>query len=489
MADVFISYKRRRRIAAGHLARILEAHGLTVWYDLALRASGPFRKEIETELKSARSTLVLWCALSRDSAWVCDEAEVAKSLGTYLPVFLEDGVKPPLGLGQIQGIDLSRWDGSPRHAAIDSLINAICAMVGRPLALDSDKLKTADREWNLYGRPSMLKAALESDDVESSFSANSVEQPTHSKGDATGQKRERNAISLDDAAMGLKQRTLNEWKIGASSVIDLGWTRPEITIEPRGYLGGDRLRDCFETISWLTGKTRDESRAAYLEWRDSFDGGYYTNDPVAVLENVATSLQSKLVAHVCDYTTIRGLERSGLAKAVGFTGNVLAVADGGATVMIHRRAKTGTAIGPDQYHIFGGWIDPYKDLNSIERCARREFTEEADAECDLSGTPVLLAHELFPQCDFVSTMFLGGQVKSTGRHVNREGSAEPVALGDLPRLFEISDWVDSGRQALLVWLRLGCPVNGRPGAVGEQLARATLNECLEICRYRRLCAD
>ena len=57
MADIFISYKSQRRPAVEHLARVLEFHGYTVWFDEALTAGEEFSQPIERELRAARAVL------------------------------------------------------------------------------------------------------------------------------------------------------------------------------------------------------------------------------------------------------------------------------------------------------------------------------------------------------------------------------------------------------------------------------------------------
>ena len=130
MADVFISYKTERRNAAQHLSRILELNGFSVWFDYGLLSGADFGPQIERELRAAKAVVVLWCRLSHDSHWVLEEAHLAERLGTMTPVWLEP-VELPLGFGRADTIDLSNWDGSPRSASLDRLLNEVGRRVGR----------------------------------------------------------------------------------------------------------------------------------------------------------------------------------------------------------------------------------------------------------------------------------------------------------------------------------------------------------------------
>ncbi len=135
MADVFISYKSERRPAISHLARVIENYGYTVWFDYALMPGGSFSAQIERELRAARAVIVVWCSMSVRSVegktnWVVEEADLAKQLGTYLPVWLEP-VDLPLGFRMGDVIDISEWNGDPRSHEIDRLIEQLTSKTQR----------------------------------------------------------------------------------------------------------------------------------------------------------------------------------------------------------------------------------------------------------------------------------------------------------------------------------------------------------------------
>jgi hypothetical protein len=135
MADVFISYKSERRPAISHLARVIENHGYSVWFDYALMPGGSFSAQIERELRAARAVIVVWCSMSTRSVegktnWVVEEADLAKDLDKYLPVWIEP-VDLPLGFRMDEVIDIADWNGDPRSHDIDRLIEKLSLKIQR----------------------------------------------------------------------------------------------------------------------------------------------------------------------------------------------------------------------------------------------------------------------------------------------------------------------------------------------------------------------
>jgi len=166
MADVFISYKSERRAAAEHLAEILSAHGYSVWWDYSLVSGVDFRAKIEAELHAAKAVIVLWCALSRSSRWVLDEATMAEKAHALIPVKI-DGAPPAFGFGSVHTINLSEWDGAPQSDRLSRLLRDVAEKVGRPARSDAARLGEVERAWIRYGSPSLAKFALSASDASS----------------------------------------------------------------------------------------------------------------------------------------------------------------------------------------------------------------------------------------------------------------------------------------------------------------------------------
>jgi hypothetical protein len=134
-ADVFISYKREDEAVVARLVAGLEADGLTVWWDRDIEGASSWRDAIQQSLTSATCVIVVWSEVSVSGAgeFVQDEAAVAKSRGTLLPVRV-DKVDPPLGFGQRQALDLINWRGNQQDPRFLDVLAAVRAMItGGPI--------------------------------------------------------------------------------------------------------------------------------------------------------------------------------------------------------------------------------------------------------------------------------------------------------------------------------------------------------------------
>lgn len=128
---VFLSYSRDDRAKAEAIVAVLEARGLTVWWDGLIEGGHAFADKIEQALTSADAVVVLWSENSVHSHWVRDEAASGRDRGRMVPVTV-GGVEPPLGFRQIQHVDLSRWHGRRGAPEVDDLCHAIMSVAGVP---------------------------------------------------------------------------------------------------------------------------------------------------------------------------------------------------------------------------------------------------------------------------------------------------------------------------------------------------------------------
>ncbi|MET0216095.1 MAG: toll/interleukin-1 receptor domain-containing protein [Vicinamibacterales bacterium] len=131
MPDVFLSYAREDRERARVLARALESHGWSVWWDRKLVAGEAFDETIERQLATANSVVVLWSEHSISSEWVRNEASAASERDVLVPVLLDD-VKQPLEFRRRHAADLTHWTGDPTEGEFLGLIAGIAAKTGRP---------------------------------------------------------------------------------------------------------------------------------------------------------------------------------------------------------------------------------------------------------------------------------------------------------------------------------------------------------------------
>ncbi|MEO0982489.1 MAG: toll/interleukin-1 receptor domain-containing protein [Pseudomonadota bacterium] len=133
MADVFISYKREDQEEHGRvspIAEALRAEGYEVFYDVQIPPGSSWEEVLEQKIAAAKCVLVLWSQHSVDSDWVKEEADLAKTAGKLIPVFI-DQVRPPLGFARIEGADLSTWTGSLDHPEWRNLVAAVKARIGQ----------------------------------------------------------------------------------------------------------------------------------------------------------------------------------------------------------------------------------------------------------------------------------------------------------------------------------------------------------------------
>lgn len=128
MSDIFISYKREDEVKVARLVRALTNAGLEPWWDRGLPSGENWRANIEATLNAAKVVIVAWTheSVSPAGDFVRDEASQAKARGALVPVLLER-VRPPLGFGEIQAIDLSRWRGSGGDPDFLDLVAALRA--------------------------------------------------------------------------------------------------------------------------------------------------------------------------------------------------------------------------------------------------------------------------------------------------------------------------------------------------------------------------
>ena len=168
---IFISYKDEDRERVRPLAEALERRGWPVWWDRDIRAGESFRKVITQALDDAACVVVLWSELSVDSEWVQEEAQWARHRNILVPVIFDDGVRQPLGFGQVQKANIAGWSGEADDPVLDDLLTGVATLLGFdyiPPLLDSE-------EWEaIQEATSASMGAAEARQIESVEAADSA---------------------------------------------------------------------------------------------------------------------------------------------------------------------------------------------------------------------------------------------------------------------------------------------------------------------------
>jgi hypothetical protein len=136
MSHVFISYKREDELRVGRIARALEAEGLEVWWDRGLPGGESWHRNIEAKLQDAGCVVVVWSAnsTSAEGGFVREEARRGLSRNILVPILIDKLDQLPLGFGEIQALDLTRWRGERRSADFQDLVRTIRAkLANEPL--------------------------------------------------------------------------------------------------------------------------------------------------------------------------------------------------------------------------------------------------------------------------------------------------------------------------------------------------------------------
>jgi formylglycine-generating enzyme required for sulfatase activity len=131
MSDIFISYAREDRPRAEAIAKALEEHGWSVWWDWNIPAGKTFRQVIQEQLDKARCVIVLWSATSIASEWVIEEASEGNDRGILVPVLIAN-VRPPLGFRSMHAADLTGWERDAGAPAFRRLCSDIEALIEAP---------------------------------------------------------------------------------------------------------------------------------------------------------------------------------------------------------------------------------------------------------------------------------------------------------------------------------------------------------------------
>ncbi len=105
MADIFVSYAKEDLAAVDLLREDLEAKGFSVWSDTQLLPGHEWRTRLREEIDQSRALIVVWTSHSKNSTFVQEEVDRARSVDKPVIALRERGFKVeevPLGFGSIQ---------------------------------------------------------------------------------------------------------------------------------------------------------------------------------------------------------------------------------------------------------------------------------------------------------------------------------------------------------------------------------------------------
>lgn len=265
MADVFVSYVRKDRAVAERLSHGLQKNGISVWWDRHIAGGSEFAKEIERELGSAKSVVVLWSTVSVDSDWVRDEAAHGRDTKKLIPICI-DGVRPPLGFRQVQVLD---WTGEGHAGELTDVVASVRRVVDRATTDATPVIPRETRRPRVATRRRMLAAAalLMAVVVVATVAMQRV-RVAPSIAPAVGNARiEINVFEplADDAQMQRFSRQLGDTLMRVFAANDL-----KAVAQVQGGVGGNRLAEDAEFI--LRG-TVDRDGAQYVVSSDLLHHG------------------------------------------------------------------------------------------------------------------------------------------------------------------------------------------------------------------------
>jgi len=158
MSDIFLSYSSKDRDRAIKLAHALEKQGWSVFWDRTIPPGQTWRSYIGDKLNAAKCLIVAWSESSTESSWVMEEADDGKARGILVPVFF-DNVPVPLGFRNVQGANLSDWDGTDTMPEFRRLIEAITDLIGSPSSKQVAHEKIPKEDQPKHTRPEMAQQA------------------------------------------------------------------------------------------------------------------------------------------------------------------------------------------------------------------------------------------------------------------------------------------------------------------------------------------
>ena len=159
MSDIFISYAKGDRPRVEPLAKALEKHGWSVWWDRKIPPGKTFAQVIQEAINTAKCMIVIWSNESIKSEWVIEEATIGNNRGILVPAKI-DSIDPPLGFGRIQAADLTNWNTGKSNLGFTALLDSIKEVVELSEKKDNANFsQLTDQNESIKSEPGNLKSA------------------------------------------------------------------------------------------------------------------------------------------------------------------------------------------------------------------------------------------------------------------------------------------------------------------------------------------
>ncbi len=216
------------------------------------------------------------------------------------------------------------------------------------------------------------------------------------------------------------------------------------------------------------------------------------NDPHAVIVELPdwSSASPHIKVRGLDYKQVLALTQTGNSPQPRLhliSANAVIVCPERKELILHRRAAESRTYPHCLHTVGGGYmppgIGPKDDQYSLKETVIREVDEETRVHFTIDTLPRILAmleeRTGFVQFAFLGVRISGAQCDQLPQNPNpAEGRRENVPFDQLGKRLLESNWVPTGRAAVLAWLGLGAPGAGWHPRFGRRTAGELFDEIL-----------
>jgi hypothetical protein len=142
---LFVSYSRKDKAMAQHVADALEIQGYEVFWDADIPPGQKFDTYIMEQLRTSDAVVVLWSSHSVGSDYVKEEADYAKANKVLVPLRIDETALP-FGFTRIHTTDLLHWHGSIQDPEWRRVIDSIESSMTSPASGQRDSFEGIELE-------------------------------------------------------------------------------------------------------------------------------------------------------------------------------------------------------------------------------------------------------------------------------------------------------------------------------------------------------